>query len=86
MSDNTDNVHRLTHWRNTTAKSIAQQLLTDVEQHLRDDETVGVVVCLVRKVGDGSNLYAVAFSDLPTECVVYAADKIRRKAIESLEL
>lgn len=81
-----DKVHQLVRFDSTNAQSIAQQLLENVTRRVRNDETIGVVVCTVLKLEDGSNQYEVAFSDLPTECVVYAADKIRRRAVEVLEL
>lgn len=72
-----DKVTRLIRWNSADAEAIAAQLLSRVQKGLAEGRTVGVVTCLIYTEDDGQ-CYETAFSTLPVEVSLWAAEKIRR--------
>jgi hypothetical protein len=57
--------------------------LTDGVRYAREQgETVGVIACLVRKLPCGGWSYDVCYTPLPAEQVLWAGNRISRKAYE----
>lgn len=73
-----EKIRQLVRWNSTDAEAVAAQLLERVREGQKQGLTVGVVVCLVHADEDGQRCYEPAFSTLPVEVSLWAAEKIRR--------
>lgn len=81
-----ERVVKLVRWEATDVQAIRDCINKRIDDLLAQGKTVGIVAVIVSADPDGSGkAYEPAFSRMPIECAMWAADRLKRRAIQLAE-